>query len=332
MKSKVDMGFLPEAVRKIGLIERFEAAGLVHFATGKTREMFELPDEPDMLLIYATDRISIFDIVLNALIDFKGYVLTATTVFWLKVLDLGVSNHLIAYGAEIDDFLPEILQEDDDLQKRCLLVEKAVVFKTEAIVRGRLTGSGLKDYLETGIVCGHKLPEGLHDGSLLPEVLFTPSTKAESGKKDKNISFEEMVKIIGDRKSAEIIRDKALELFSLANEIAVPAGVVIADTKFEFGLVKGQVNRTPQVVIVDEILTPDSSRFWPWQEEYSSAPESFDKQGVRDWGKSVGIKKDPTIIPPPKVLSAATGKYLEISQRLTGMSLQEFWKEAMGIE
>ena len=333
MKSKVNMGFLPKAVRAIELIERFEVAGLLHFSTGKTREMFEIPDKPELLLIYATDRISIFDIVLNALIKSKGHVLTASTIFWLNQFNFGAGDHLMAYGSGIDEFLPKDLRGDSDLQKRCLVVEKAMVLPIEAIVRGNLTGSGLNDYKATGMVCGHELPPGLHDGSKLPEVLFTPSTKAEAGEKDRNIEFDEMVEHIGgDFGLATKVREEAKKIFSLANEIANKKGIVIADTKFEFGMVTNKSNNTVKLALIDEILTPDSSRFWPFQDEYTSAPESFVKQGVREWGKSVGIKKNPTIVPPEEVLDIATKKYRDIIQRLSGMPLESFWQTEMKID
>lgn len=333
MKSDVEMSFIPEGVREIQLIERFEAAGLVHVASGKTREMFDLPDYREYRLIYATDRVSIFDIVLNAKVEFKGYVLTANTIFWLDDFFGETENHLVDFGSGVDSFLPKELQGDSDLQKRCIIVKKADVLSIEAIVRGHLTGSGYANYKEDGTVCGFKLPDGLFDGSKLPEDLFTPSTKAPAGEKDENISFEQMVtRLGGARGLAEGVRARALSLFADANKEINRYGIVIADTKFEFGLVQNE-DGSWSLILIDEVLTPDSSRFWPWEEGmvYEGAPPSFDKQGVRDWGKSVGIKKDPTQVPPDEVLAETSEKYLKIAEITLQQPLFSFWEEYMDI-
>ncbi len=197
MKSNVNISFISKDAREIKLIEHFETAGLVHIATGKAREMFDLPEYFSYCLIYASDRVSIFDRVLGATIPTKGMVLTAVTVFWLDRIFTEIDNHLIAYGSEIDSFILSQLQGNVELQKRCLIVEKVDVLSVEAIVRGYLTGSGLKDYNKSGMVCGFELPKGLSDGSRLPEPLFTPSTKAPAGEKDENINFEQMVLRLG---------------------------------------------------------------------------------------------------------------------------------------
>jgi len=290
--------------------------------------MFKIPGHEDLMLIYATNRISIFDIVLKAMVYKKGEVLTALTVFWLTKLCplLDIETHLVTFGGEVDRYLPKKLQGTADLQKRCLVVKYADVLPIEAIVRGHLTGSGYKDYKRTGMVCGINLDEGLHDGSCIEPAIFTPSTKEEMGKHDRNITYDEMIEIVGEDISSQV-KSLSLRLFSSANEMVNKNGVVIADTKFEWAVDP----KTGLVFLVDEIMTPDSSRFWPAQDEYEKTPPSFDKQPVRDWGLEVVIKSNPSIAPPKEVLDATTDRYQEAIKLISGYSLEQFQQELMGV-
>ena len=318
---------IPEQVQETRLIKWFETYGLSHITSGKTREMLTLPGHDDLMMIYATDRISIFDIVLNAKVKKKGEVLAAMTVYWLSKLcpALNINTHLVAYGSEIDQFLPMKLRKVPDIWKRSLIVKRAEVLPVEAIVRGHLTGSGYKDYKATGMVCGIELDAGLHDGSRIDPPIFTPSTKAEMGEHDQNISFLEMERLVGE-KVAENVRFQSLMLFSEANKRVNDNGIVIADTKFEWGIAGND-----ELILIDEILTPDSSRFWPAKPKYEKTPSSFDKQPVRDWGDEAGIKGDPTIIPPKDVLDATTARYLMANEMICGKSLQEFQQDVLGV-
>lgn len=322
---------IPSAVDYAIEKARFATVGLKNLYSGKVRETFSLPHYPDLLLFYATDRVSIFDIVLNALIPGKGYVLTAMAIMWFTQVFKDVPNHLVAYGKAIDGYLPEELRGDKDLQRRCMIVKKVHIFKVEAIARGNLTGSGYVDYVNSGKVCGHTLPPGLRDGDELPVPLFTPSTKAEQGSHDQNISFDEMVKIVG-MKRAEKIRDLAISLFQRGKEFAAKDGIIIADTKFEMG-----ISELGELVLADEVLTPDSSRIWlktDWEiaQQKGVAPQGFDKQFIREWGKSVGIKKDPTQIPPQEVIVKTSKLYFKGADILLHKTIGDFWVEDMGID
>lgn len=308
------------------LIQRLTSLGFAHVRSGKVRETFAVPGFPQLLFIVCTDRISIFDIVLNAFVALKGAVLNAMTIFWIIEVFKDKPTHLVAFGKDMDRFLPKQLHGDRNLYQRSMIVEKMVMLPVEAIIRGRLTGSGWKDYQSnSGVVCGIQLPPGLHDGSALPQNIFTPSTKADMGLHDVNISFEQLVALT-DLEKAEWVRSESLELFSRAAEYALPRGIIIADTKMEFAWKK----------IGDEIITPDSSRFWPADKTEEAiatgkTPPSLDKQPVRDWGKSAGIKDNPTIVPPPEVLQATTGRYLKAFNMLVDMELRDFQEYKMGL-
>jgi len=283
------------------------------FHRGKVRDIYDLGDK---LLIVATDRISAFDVVLPTPIPDKGKILTLMTLFWLNFLKDIVENHLIT--AEVEAY-PEILKPYKELLKnRSMLVKKARVLPVECIVRGYITGSAWKEYQEKGEVCGIKLPKGLNESEKLPDPIFTPSTKAELGKHDINITFEEMKKIVGEELS-EKIKEISLKLYKKASSYAEERGIIIADTKFEFGLYE------EKLLLVDEVLTPDSSRFWP-KEEYQPgrSQKSFDKQFIRDWLKNSGWKvgSPPPEIPEDIVLKTRE-KYLEALKRLTGKTLEE---------
>jgi len=278
---------------------------------GKVRDIYDLGDS---LLIVATDRISAFDVVLPTPIPDKGKILTKLTLFWLNFLKDIVENHLIT--ANIDEY-PEVLKKHREvLEGRSMIVKKAKVFPVECIVRGYITGSAMKEYLKTGMVCGIPLPPGLKEGDKLPEPIFTPSTKAELGSHDVNITFEEMIKIVG-RETAEALKELSLKLYKTASSYAEERGIIIADTKFEFGLHDGKI------ILVDEVLTPDSSRFWPKESYEPGKPQvSFDKQYIRDWLKNTGWKEG---TPPPEipteVVEKTREKYLLALKVLTGEEL-----------
>lgn len=279
---------------------------------GKVRDVYNVDEQS--LLIVATDRISAFDCVLPTPIQRKGEVLTALSEFWFQQLGHIVPNHLITTNVER---MPEtVRQHSAELQGRSMLVKRADVFPVECVVRGYLVGSGWKDYLRTGEVCGHKLPEGLQESAELPEPLFTPSTKAEHGH-DENISEADVRKLLGEE-TTTFLRDTSLKLYSEARNYARGRGIIIADTKFEFGKVE-----TGQTILIDEVLTPDSSRFWPLEAYMPGKSQpSFDKQFVRDYLETLNWdKKPPAPAIPPQIADATTGRYLEAYKLLTGKDL-----------
>jgi phosphoribosylaminoimidazole-succinocarboxamide synthase len=278
---------------------------------GKVRDIYDLGDS---LLIVATDRISAFDVVLPTPIPDKGKILTKLTLFWLNFLEDIVENHLIT--ANIDEYPESLKKHREVLEGRSMIVKKAKVFPVECIVRGYITGSAMKEYLKTGMVCGIPLPPGLKEADKLPEPIFTPSTKAELGSHDVNITFEEMIKIVG-RETAEVLKELSLKLYKTASSYAEERGIIIADTKFEFGLHDGKI------ILVDEVLTPDSSRFWPKESYEPGKPQvSFDKQYIRDWLKNTGWKEGtPPPEIPPEVVEKTREKYLLALKVLTGEEL-----------
>ena len=275
--------------------------------SGKVRDLYEIDDKT--MLIVATDRLSAFDVILNEPIDGKGEILTQISNFWFGKLAHILPNHFT--GQTVYDVLPA--NEAKAIEKRAVVVKRLNPLKIEAVVRGYLSGSGWKEYQQSGTVCGIRLPENLRQAEQLPEVIFTPSTKAEVGDHDENISFEQCVDIIG-ADLAEQVRAKAIQLYTEAAEFAKMRGIIIADTKFEFGLDENGV-----LTLMDEVLTPDSSRFWAMQTyEVGKNPPSFDKQFVRDWLESSGWNKQP---PAPKVpadvLRKTVEKYQEALNVLT---------------
>lgn len=289
---------------------KLDLPGVKKLKTGKVREVFDLGEN---LLFVATDRISAFDVVMPTGIPRKGEVLTQISNFWFARTAGIVENHLVG---DPNAPLPAGLQKYSDvLAGRTIIVKKTQPLAIECVVRGYLSGSGWKDYQKTGCVCGIKLPPGLRDSSRLPEPVFTPATKEETGH-DQNISFEEAVKIVG-KDVAEKARDLSLKIYSLAAEYALKRGLIIADTKFEFGL------RDGKLILIDEVLTPDSSRFWPADkyQEGKSQP-SFDKQFVRDYLETLSWNKQPPgPALPPDVVAKTTEKYLEAYEKLTGRKL-----------
>ena len=284
--------------------------GIKLLSRGKVRDIYEVGDE---LLIVATDRISAFDYILPTGIPRKGEVLTQLSLFWFDFLKDVVPTHIIT--ADVDAYPEPLPQFRDQLAGRSMLVTRAEMLPIECVARGYLAGSGWKDYQRTGAVCGVELPPGLQESSQLPEPIFTPATKATSGH-DINISFEEAAGMVG-RDVAEKVRDLTLDIYSRAAEYARERGIIIADTKFEFGFVDGEL------VLADEVLTPDSSRFWPADEYEPGRPQrSFDKQYVRDYLESVHWdKKPPAPALPPEVARNTSEKYLEAYRRLSGKEL-----------
>ncbi|MDT4895793.1 MAG: phosphoribosylaminoimidazole-succinocarboxamide synthase [Acidobacteriota bacterium] len=279
---------------------------------GKVRDVYEVNDEH--LLIVATDRISAFDCILPTPIARKGEVLTSLSRFWFERLGHIVPNHLVATEMAA---MPEVIRQyDTDLRGRSMLVRRTEVFPIECVVRGYITGSGWKDYLRTGEVCGHKLPAGLSESEQLPEPIFTPATKAEEGH-DENISEARMSEILGEETTA-ILRDISLRIYTEASEYARTRGIIIADTKFEFGK-----DKDGRIILIDEVLTPDSSRFWPAaQYEPGKSQPSFDKQFVRDYLETLNWNKQPPAPPlPPEIAQATTERYLEAYRLLAGSEL-----------
>ena len=278
---------------------------------GKVRDIYAMGD--DQLLIVASDRLSAFDYILPNPIPFKGQVLTQISVFWFDFFKDIVPNHLIMANIKEMGLPKNVLSEFGEyLEGRSMLVKKAKPFLIECVVRGYITGSGWKDYLKTGSVCGHKLPKGLKQCDKLPKPLFTPATKAASGH-DENISFKETVKIVG-KKNAEDLQQLSIDLYEKGADFASSKGILMADTKFEFGLFNGKI------ILIDEVLTPDSSRFWP-KNVYEPGHDqpSFDKQIVRNYLLDIKWNQKP---PAPKLPEAIVEKtsasYREIYERLTG--------------
>ncbi len=279
---------------------------------GKVRDVYQI--DRDRLLIVATDRISAFDCVLPTPIERKGEVLTALSRFWFGKLSQVSPNHLLTIA--IDEMPAAIRQHERELCGRSMLVKRTGVFPVECVVRGYLSGSGWKDYQRTGEVCGHKLPADLRESEQLSEPIFTPATKAETGH-DENISEQQMAEIVGGD-ATKYLRDVSLRLYQEAAEYARGRGIVIADTKFEFGR-----DRDGQIILIDEALTPDSSRFWPADSyEVGKSQASFDKQYVRDYLEQVGWNKQPPAPAlPERVAQATTTRYLEAYELLVGEPL-----------
>ncbi|MGM0393301.1 MAG: phosphoribosylaminoimidazolesuccinocarboxamide synthase [Thermodesulfobacteriota bacterium] len=278
---------------------------------GKVRDIF---DFGDTLLLVTTDRLSAFDVVLPDPIPDKGKVLNQISVFWFEKMADIVGNHLVA--TDVTAYPEPCHPYKEALEKRSMLVKKADPLPVECIVRGYITGSGWHGYQTTGHVCGIQLPEGLQESDKLAAPLYTPSTKAEVGDHDINISFEQTVEILG-KETAEKIRDLSLEIYNKGAAMALEKGIIIADTKFEFGVLDGQI------ILIDEVLTPDSSRFWPL-EDYAPgrSQKSFDKQTVRDWLVDSGWDKTPPGPKLPKEVIENTARtYKEIYTRLTGEQL-----------
>jgi phosphoribosylaminoimidazole-succinocarboxamide synthase len=287
-----------------------ELPGVKKLKSGKVRDIFDLGDR---LLFVASDRISAFDCIMPNGIPHKGEVLTQISYFWFSQTESFQPHHLISRS---QDPLPQNLQPfAAQLAGRSMIVKKAQPLAIECVVRGYLAGSGWKEYRQHQTVCGIKLPAGLRESSELPEPIFTPATKAETGH-DENISFEQAAKIVG-ADIAEKAREASLKIYNFARDYARKRGIIIADTKFEFGLFEGQL------ILIDEVLTPDSSRFWPAdQYQPGKGQPSFDKQFVRDYLETLDWNKTPPAPPlPPEVVARTEAKYLDAYERLTGKKL-----------
>lgn len=278
------------------------------FKRGKVRDVYDLGDH---LLMVASDRISAFDFVLPTEIPDKGKILNEISVFWFKRLGGVIANHLIA--ADVKKYPFQVKKYEAELARRSMLVQKTNKLDVECIVRGYLAGSGWKEYQKSQSICGVKLPAGLQESEKLSEPIFTPTTKEEGGKHDENIDFEEFSKRLG-KPLAQTLKNKSIELYKAANEYAATRGIIIADTKFEFGLVGGQP------ILIDEALTPDSSRFWDAKlYQKGKSQDSFDKQFVRDYLESIRWNKQPPIPELPKdIVTKTRAKYIEAYERLTG--------------
>jgi len=292
-------------------ISKTDLPGVKLHGRGKVRDIYDLGEH---FLIVATDRLSAFDVVLPTPIPDKGKVLTQMSAFWFDHFKNVVPNHLIS--TDVSDYPKELHRFRDQLEGRSMLVKKAKVFPIECVARGFLTGSGLKDYNKTGSVCGIPLPAGLRDSDRLPKPIFTPATKAETGH-DENISEEQAGKIIGEG-NIRRLKELTLSLYTRGVEYASGRGIIICDTKFEFGIIDDRIT------IVDEMLTPDSSRFWPADQYTPGKPQpSFDKQFVRDYLERIGWNKQP---PGPElpddIVNMTSAKYVEALRILTGRDLQ----------
>jgi len=280
---------------------------------GKVRDIYDLGDK---LLIVASDRISAFDVVMKNGIPYKGIVLTRISRFWFDFLSSDVEHHLISDN--VAHFPEPFRNHPSQLGGRSMLVKKVEVLPVECVVRGYLAGSGWKEYQQNGTVCGQKLPAGLKQCEKLPELIFTPATKAERGEHDENISFEQCVDIIGEQ-AAGYVRDKSTEIFEKASRYAESKGIILADTKFEWGYLDGKI------ILIDEVLTPDSSRFWP-ADKYQAGrdQESFDKQFVRNYLESINFDKSgPGVVLPEEITAKTSDKYIEAYERLTGKKFEK---------
>jgi len=293
------------------LVMQTDFPGLKLIARGKVRDIYDLGDA---LLLVTSDRISAFDVIMNEPIPDKGFVLTQISTFWFRQMEDIVKNHIIS--TDVADFPAACQPYAETLKGRSMLVKKAKPLPVECIVRGYVSGSGWKDYKATGSISGIQLPAGLKESDRLPEPIFTPSTKADLGEHDETISFDKMVEICG-RELAEQARDYTLRIYNRARELADKKGIIIADTKFEFGVYQGEL------IIIDECMTPDSSRFWP-KDQYRPGGQqpSFDKQFLRDyletldWGKTA-----PAPALPQEILEKTGEKYREALQRITGITV-----------
>ena len=293
------------------VILQTDLSGIERHAQGKVRDVYSVDE--DRLLIIASDRISAFDYILPTGIPDKGRVLTQLSIFWFDFLRDVTPTHFLT--ANVDEYPEKLHPFRNQLEGRSMLVKRAKMIEIECVARGYISGSGWKEYRERGTVCGIQLPAGLRESDKLPEPIFTPATKAQSGH-DENVSFEHVVSLIGEDLSKRL-RDLTLEIYSRAARYAETKGVIIADTKFEFGFVDGQL------VLGDEVLTPDSSRFWP-AESYQAggAQFSFDKQFVRDYLESIHWNKQPPAPPlPEEVAEKTAGKYRQAYEILTGRAL-----------
>ncbi len=296
---------------KSNVILQTDFPGLKLVKRGKVRDIY---DAGEYYLIVSTDRLSAFDVIMQQGIPYKGMVLTSISQFWFDFSRKIINNHLIS--TSVDDFPASCLEHREELRDRTMLVKKADVIPIECIVRGYISGSGWNDYKASGKISGIELPAGLKESEELPEPIFTPSTKAEIGTHDENISSDEAYEIAGEE-NVRKIKDAALQIYKSAAAYAREKGIIIADTKMEFGIIDGQI------ILVDELLTPDSSRFWPVEKyEKGRAQESYDKQFVRDYLLSINFnKRPPAPILPDAIIAKTSEKYLDVLYKLSGKTL-----------
>jgi phosphoribosylaminoimidazole-succinocarboxamide synthase len=285
--------------------------GLKFLKRGKVRDIYEVGEN---LLIVSTDRISAFDVIMNQGIPYKGMILTKISEFWFKFVKDIIPNHLIT--TNVEEFPDECKPYTEDLRGRSMLVKKTEVIPIESVVRGYITGSGMVDYKATGSICGIKLPEGLVESEKLTEPIFTPATKEELGAHDQNISEEEAKKLVGED-VINFIKEKTIAIYKKAYEYALKKGIIIADTKMEFGKFNGGI------ILIDELLTPDSSRFWPADKyQKGKVQESFDKQYLRNYLISINFnRKPPAPDLPDEIIQKTAEKYLEALEKLTGQKI-----------
>jgi phosphoribosylaminoimidazole-succinocarboxamide synthase len=281
-------------------------------ARGKVRDIYDLGDK---LLIVATDRLSAFDVVMTSGIPYKGIVLTKISKFWFDFLADDIEHHLLSDN--VADFPEPFCNHPEQLAGRSMLVKKGEVLPIECVIRGYLAGSGWKEYQQSGTICGQKLPKGLLQCQKLPEMIFTPATKAPRGQHDENISFERCAEIIGFE-AADYVRSKSMIIFQKAGKYAESKGIILADTKFEWGRYNNKL------ILIDEVLTPDSSRFWP-ADKYQAGrdQESFDKQFVRNYLESINFDKSgPGVKLPKDIIAKTSDKYIQAYEQLTGRKLE----------
>lgn len=290
---------------------RTQIPGLKLFRQGKVRDVYDLDDK---LLMVATDRISAFDCIMPNGIPDKGRILTAMSLFWFEFTREFIPDHLLAH--KIQDFPPFLQKYSSQIEGRSMLVRKTRPLPVECVARGYIAGSGWKDYQETGAICGIKLPSGLKQAQKLPETIFTPATKADIGH-DENISFAQAAEILGTQ-TAERVRDITIRIYERARDYAMNRGIIISDTKFEFGILDDKI------ILIDEVLTPDSSRFWPVSSyREGQSPPSFDKQFVRDYLEGLDWDKTPPAPAlPAEIVSKTREKYLEAFRMLTGREFE----------
>lgn len=293
------------------MLTQSELSALTLHARGKVRDIYEAGDN---LLFLASDRISAFDHILASEIPDKGKVLTQLSLFWFDYLRDIVPNHVIT--ARVEEYPEPLRYLHDQLRGRSMLVRRAKMFPVECVVRGYLSGSGWKDYKQSQSICGIRLPAGLRESDRLPDPTFTPATKSNTGH-DINIPFDEMARLVG-RETAETLRELSLRIYALAVEHAKSRGIIVADTKFEFGAVNGEI------VLADEVLTPDSSRFWPAETYRPGGPQSsYDKQFVRDYLESIHWDKNPPAPAlPENVVRKTRGKYIQAYRQISGKELE----------
>ncbi len=294
------------------VVTQTEIAEYPLLSRGKVRDIYEI--DSDTLLIVTTDRLSAYDVILPDPIPFKGVILNMITIFWMNKFSDIIPNHLIAW--DTCDFPEKLKPYSDLLENRAVIVKKTKPLPIECIVRGFITGSGWKDYLATGSVCGHTLPQGLKESDMLEKAIFTPSTKAELGEHDENITLDKARFLCGEDIFAKA-EETTLSIYTAARDYARQRGILIADTKFEFGMTDNGL------ILIDEVLTPDSSRFWPAATYVpGQSQKSFDKQYVRDWLTDIGFnKKPPAPNMPPEVIERTKEKYMEAYAALTGEKL-----------